>query len=123
VEHKEEPHSRRSDSHSIGKTILEVGHRVTGSKFPSHASRACRVAEAPCRDDDPRARLTLDQALEEIEQVSAFPLQPQPQPPPPPQPLQPTCAPSGAVPTVGGARQPALVSRPRSKVRSGRANS
>lgn len=108
---KEEPHSRRSNAYSVGKTILEVGNRVVGSKFSQHASRVRRIAEAlSCDDDEPRARMTLNQALEELGRGNALLLLQQ-QPPPP------SCAPSGATVASlagGGAAHPAaVVSRPR----------
>jgi serine/threonine protein kinase len=78
VARKQEPHSRRSDAYSVGKTILEVGDRAAGGKFSPLTSTACRVAEALSRgddfggDDSPCAsRLTLDQALEELDRGSA----------------------------------------------------
>jgi hypothetical protein len=74
VARKDEPHSRRSDAYSVGRTIMEVGSRVAGDEFSSPTSRAGRVAEALSRDDAGRcpSRLTLEQALEELERDPAF---------------------------------------------------
>jgi serine/threonine protein kinase len=75
VGREEEPHSRGSDAYSVGKTILEVGKRAAGGTLSPLTSRACRVAEALSRDGDDdsycASRLTLEEALEELERGGA----------------------------------------------------
>lgn len=76
---KEESHSRRSDAHSVGKTILKVGNRVADSKFPQYAPRARRLAEALLshydddNDDFSGARWTIDQGLDELGRGNILP--------------------------------------------------
>jgi hypothetical protein len=76
VQRHGEPHSRRSDAYSIGKTILEVGRRAHGKSRVSQGDSPhhcwIRVAEALSRED-PRSRLTLEQALDELRRAGLSP--------------------------------------------------
>jgi Protein kinase domain len=68
VERQSEPHSRRSDAYSVGKTLEKVGgrHRSRGTDRCACEDRVLRVAARLARDP-PDDRITLEVALGQLE--------------------------------------------------------